>query len=34
MTERLMSYLSYENEAMFIAAVVLLFCGAVVLGFV
>jgi len=34
MTERLMSYLSYENEAIFIAAVALLFCGAVVLGFV
>ena len=32
MLKRLGSYFSYENEALFAAAVAFLFCGAVILG--
>jgi hypothetical protein len=33
MVQRVWSYLSYENEAIFVAALAFLFCGAVILGF-
>jgi hypothetical protein len=33
MVQRIRSYISYENEALFIAAMAFLFCGAVILGF-
>jgi hypothetical protein len=33
MIERIRPYISYENEAIFVAALALLFGGAVVLGF-
>jgi hypothetical protein len=33
MIERIRSYVSYENEAIFIAALAFLFCGAVVFGY-
>jgi len=33
MIQRIKPYISYENEAIFIAALALLFCGAVILGF-
>jgi hypothetical protein len=33
MVQRVWSYLSYENEAIFVAALAFLFCGAVTLGF-
>ncbi len=32
MLKRLGSYISYENEALFVAALAFLFCGAVILG--
>jgi hypothetical protein len=32
MIERIWSYFSYENEALIITAMVILFCGAVILG--
>jgi hypothetical protein len=32
MVQRIRSYISYENEALFIAAMAFLFCGAVILG--
>jgi hypothetical protein len=34
MIERIWSYFSYENEALFITAMAILFCGAVILGFI
>lgn len=34
MIQRVKSYLTYENEALFIAAMAFLFCGAVILGYV
>lgn len=34
MINRMKSYLSFENEALFAAALAFLFCGAVVLGFI
>jgi hypothetical protein len=33
MFERMKSYVSFENEALVIAGLAFLFCGAVVLGF-
>jgi hypothetical protein len=33
MVQSVWSYLSYENEAIFVAALAFLFCGAVILGF-
>jgi hypothetical protein len=33
MIQRIRSYLSFENEALLVAALAFLFCGAVVLGF-
>ena len=33
MIERLRSYVSFENEALLVAALALLFCVAVILGF-
>jgi hypothetical protein len=33
MIQRMRSYISYENEALFVAAMAFLFCGAVILGF-
>lgn len=33
MLKRLGSYVSYENEALAVAALAFLFCGAVILGF-
>jgi hypothetical protein len=33
MLKRIGSYLSYENEALVVAALAFLFCGAVILGF-
>jgi len=33
MITRIKPYISYENEAIFIAALAFLFCGAVILGF-
>jgi len=33
MMERLKPYVSFENEALIVAALAFLFCGAVVLGF-
>ena len=33
MVQRIGSYISYENEAFFAAALAFLFCGAVILGF-
>jgi hypothetical protein len=32
MVQRIRSYISYENEALFVAALAFLFCGAVILG--
>jgi hypothetical protein len=32
MIERLISHITYENEAIFVAALAFLFCGAVILG--
>ena len=32
MIHRIGSYISYENEALFVAALAFLFCGAVILG--
>ncbi len=33
MLQRIRSYISYENEAILVAALAFLFCGAVILGF-
>ena len=33
MFKRVRPYISYENEAIFVAALAFLFCGAVALGF-
>ena len=33
MVQRMRSYLSYENEALFVVALAFVFCGGVVLGF-
>jgi hypothetical protein len=33
MIHRIGSYFSYENEAIFVAALAFVFCGAVILGF-
>ncbi len=33
MFKRMRSYISFENEALLVAALAFLFCGAVVLGF-
>ena len=33
MIQRIRSYISYENEAILVAALAFLFCGAVILGF-
>lgn len=33
MIQRIRSYISYESEAIFAAALAFLFCGAVILGF-
>jgi hypothetical protein len=33
MVQGIRSYISYENEALFVAALAFLFCGAVILGF-
>jgi len=33
MVQRIWSYLSYENEALFVTALAFVFCGAVILGF-
>lgn len=32
MIQSIRSYISYENEALFVAALAFLFCGAVILG--
>ena len=32
MVQRIGSYISYENKALFVAALAFLFCGAVILG--
>jgi hypothetical protein len=32
MIQRIRSYISYENEAIFVAALAFLFCAAVILG--
>ena len=33
MLQKVKSYISYENEALVVAALAFLFCGAVILGF-
>jgi hypothetical protein len=33
MIQRIGSYISFQNEALFVAALAFLFCGAVILGF-
>jgi len=33
MLRRMLSYLSFESEALVVAALAFLFCGAVILGF-
>ena len=33
MVQRIWSYFSYENEALFVTALASVFCGAVILGF-
>lgn len=33
MIQGIWSYICYENEALFVAALAFLFCGAVILGF-
>lgn len=33
MIERVKSYISFENEALLVATLAFLFCGAVILGF-
>jgi len=33
MAQRIRSYISFENEALFVAALAFLFCGGVILGF-
>jgi hypothetical protein len=33
MLQKVRSYISYENEVLVVAALALLFCGAVILGF-
>jgi hypothetical protein len=33
MVQRIRSYISYESEALFVAAMAFLFCGAVILRF-
>lgn len=33
MIQRIRPYISYENEALVVAAMAFLFCGAVILGF-
>jgi len=33
MLKRIRSYVSYENEALVVAGLAFLFCGAVILGF-
>jgi hypothetical protein len=33
MVQRFRSYISFENEALLVAALAFLFCGAVILGF-
>jgi hypothetical protein len=33
MAQRIRSYISYENEALFVTALAFLFCGAVIVGF-
>jgi hypothetical protein len=33
MVQRIRSYISFENEALLVAALAFLFCGAVILGF-
>ncbi len=33
MVQRIISYVSYENEALFVTTLAFLFCGAVILGF-
>jgi hypothetical protein len=33
MLQRLISYISFENEALVVAALAFVFCGAVMLGF-
>ena len=33
MLKRIGSYISYENEALVVAALAFVFCGAVILGF-
>jgi len=33
MIQKIRSYVSFENEALAVAAVAFLFCGAVILGF-
>lgn len=33
MIQKIRSHISYENEALFVAALAFLFCGAVILGF-
>jgi hypothetical protein len=32
MSHRIRSYISFENEALFVAALAFLFCGGVILG--
>jgi hypothetical protein len=32
MFQRMLSYVSFENQALFVATLALLFCGAVILG--
>ncbi len=32
MVQKIRSYISFENEALFVAALAFLFCGAVILG--
>ena len=33
MVQRIRSYISFQNEALFVAALAFLFCGGVILGF-
>jgi hypothetical protein len=33
MIEKIRSYVSYENEALVVAALAFMFCGAVILGY-
>jgi len=33
MVQRIRSYISFENQTLFVAALGFLFCGAVILGF-